>query len=91
VTTITERMKYASAAAHDFAKSATDQIFDPANIRNTVSDAAVFKEHSALIVAMIDAAARVYAVERQCEVMREVGEALQSVATAIQENNGVSL
>lgn len=83
MTTITERIEYASAASHDFADAATDQIFSLANVTNPVNDEDVFKEHSALIAAMIDAAAKVYAAERQYEAAERIADGLMEIADAL--------
>lgn len=86
MTTITERMKYASAAAHDFADAAMVQLFKLLHIHDRISDETAAKHHPALLAALIDAAAKTYAIERQCESAERIADALRDIADAIKGN-----
>lgn len=83
MTTITERMGFATDAAHDFADAAMVQLFQLADIPEGVSDNAAAKQHPELLAALIEAAAKVYVVERQCDLLGRVADELQGVAAEI--------
>jgi hypothetical protein len=85
MTTITERIEYASAAAHDFAETATEQVFSLANIEDAVSDVKVCKDHSTLIAALIEAAVKTYATERQYEAAELIADSLRDIVAIIRE------
>lgn len=86
MTTITERMEYASAAAHDFADAAMVQLFQLADIPEGVSDYGAAKHHPTLLAALIDAAAKTYAIERQCESAERIADALRDIADTLKGN-----
>lgn len=83
MTTITERMEYASAAAHDFADAAMVQLFALLNIHERISDEVAAKHHPVLLAALIEAAAKTYAVERQHEAAERIADGLREIADAI--------
>lgn len=86
MTTISERINFASAMAYDFADVASDQIFALAGIANPVNDETVFKDHSVMIAALTDATAKTYAIERQCESTERIADALRDIADALKGN-----
>ena len=89
MTTITERMEYASAAAHDFADAAMVQLFEMLHIHQRIGDETAAKHHPALLAALIEAAAKVYAVERQCESLDRIANSLRDTADALRKNGAV--
>lgn len=86
MTTITERMEYASAAAHDFADAAMVQLFALLNIHERIGDETAAKHHPVLLAALIDAAAKTYAIERQCESADRIADGLRDIADALKGN-----
>jgi hypothetical protein len=87
MTTITERMEYASAAAHDFADAAMVQLFTLLGIHERIGDETAAKHHPVLLAALIDAAAKTYAIERQCESAERIADAVNDVGMAIRESS----
>lgn len=86
MTTTTERMEYASAAAHDFADAAMVQMFALLNIHERISDEVAAKHHPVLLAALIDAAAKTYAIERQHEAAERIADGLRDIADALKGN-----
>lgn len=87
MTTITERMEYASTAAHDFADAAMVQLFALLNIHERIGDETAAKHHPVLLAALIEAAAKTYAVERQHEAAELIADAVNDVGMAIRESS----
>ena len=81
--TITERMEYASAAAHDFADAAMVQLFEMLGIHERIGDETAAKHHPVLLAALIEAAAKTYAIERQCGSADRIADALRDIADAL--------
>lgn len=86
MTTITERMEYASAAALDFAADAIDQTRDLLCIHQRIASSTVAERNTTLTAALMDAAVKVYAVERQCEAMEQIAAAITGNADALKGN-----
>ena len=93
MTTITDRVEYANASAHDFADPAIKVLFELLSIDKRIKAETVAKNHSVLLAALIEAAAKTYAVERQYEAAEriadglfEIADTLRRVALAIEEN-----
>ena len=86
MTTITERMEYASAAAHDFADAALAQLFELLHIHERIGVETAAKHHPAVLAALIEAASKTYAVERQCESTERIADALRDIADALKSN-----
>jgi len=80
--TITERMEYASAAAHDFADAAMVQLFELLGIRERDGDQVAAARHPVVLATLIDAAARVYAAERQHEAAELIAKAINDAGMA---------
>jgi len=91
MTTITERMEYASAAAHDFADAAMVQLFKMLGIYERIGDKTAAKHHPVLLAALIEAAAKTYAIERQCESAERIADALRDIADALKGNTAPSV
>ncbi len=83
MTRVTERMEFASASAHDFADAAMVQLFEMLHIHERTSDETAARTYPSLLAALIDAAAKTYAVERQCEVADRIADALRDIAEAL--------
>lgn len=84
MTTITERMEYASAAAHDFADAAMVQLFEMLGIHERIDDETAAKQHPEIIAALIGAAAKVYAAERQAELDARIATDLHDIAAELE-------
>lgn len=84
MTTITERIEYASAAAHDCAAAAIEDVRELLGLRvPTIADYEIAKHHPVLLAALIEAAAKVYAAERQYEAAERIADGLMEIADAI--------
>lgn len=85
MTTITERMEFASATAHDFADAAMEQVFGLLHIHERIDDGTAAKQHPEIIAALIAAAAKVYAVERHYESMERIASGLRDAVIEIEQ------
>lgn len=86
MTAITEHMEFASAAAYDFADAAMAHLFELLCIHERIGKETAAKQHPALLATLIEAAAKTYAVERQCESADQIADALRGIADAIKGN-----